>query len=153
MSADDRPITVELESDMDDSDHFTLVVNDYVPFIDPVNYGIDQEEMAGINPADYFVTSGDAVSKATMLEKEMWTLAGIAQKRFGRSKVKVRRQFAAALWKAAGKCRALVNKLKKVRGSALWLETAWEDHKLICVPKNPRKKDEGSQPCKHQGRP
>jgi len=128
------------DPNLDQGGHFILVVASYVPYVDPAAYGIAPEVLTGINPADYFITSGDAVSKATMLEKEMWALAGVAQKQLSTSKVKAHKQFVAALWAAAGKCRTLVNKLKKVRGDALWLETEWIDHHLICRPKNPRAK-------------
>lgn len=121
-------------------DQFDLVVDDHVPFVNPRSYGIT--DFKGINPNDYFVTSGDAVSKAKFLEKEMWDLAGSARKKFGTSRIKKHKEFVAAVWKAAGRCRAMVKTLEKARGDAIFLETEWINHQLICKPKNPRARDD-----------
>lgn len=139
---------------------FELVVEEHVPFIDPVSYGI--KDVKGVNPNDYFITSGDAVEKARVLERDLWEYAGEirkkvyelianefkidvqeAQERYRNgvrpSKPKRFSEFELAVWKTAGQSRSLVNSLKKARGEACFLETEWEDHMLLCIPKNPRR--------------
>ena len=113
-----------------------LNIADFVPHVKASDY--DVIDFPTINPADYFITSGDAVVKATVLEKEMWTLAGKVKKEFGNSKDKKHKAFIANIWSAAGKCRILLNHLKKIRGSAIFAETEWRDHKLLIIPKNPK---------------
>jgi hypothetical protein len=117
---------------------FELRIDEHVPFVDPRTYGIN--DFQGINPRDYFITSGDAVCKASQLERELWEAAGAARRLYGQAKNKRHQQFQKDLWIAAGKCRTLVNRLKNVRGDAIFLETEYRDHKLYCIPKNPRAK-------------
>lgn len=138
---------------------FELVVNDHVPWVNPADYGLDRD---GINPNDYFVTSGDAVEKAKVLDRDLWRLAGdlrkemfrLIAKEHGCDLLKAQELFRAgtrptnpprfhdyeaAVWKAAGQSRKLVNALKAVKGEYCFLETEWDCHKLLCIPKNPRK--------------
>lgn len=119
---------------------YELDIDSYVQFIDPAEYGINEFEV--IRPTDYFITSGDAVIKATYLDRDMWHLAGEARKKYGKSTNKKHKAFQKRLWEAAGKCRILLNTLKKIRGDAIFLELEWRDHKLYCIPKNPRKRDD-----------
>lgn len=70
------------------------------------------EFVTAIDPKTYFVTSGEAVRKAEQLAKDLWKMAGQAQK--------------------------LQNYLKKARGPAVYLETEWNDGRLILKRKNPR---------------
>jgi len=69
-----------------------------------------------IDPADYFITSGEAIIKARKLEAD--------------------------LFKAAGKARKLVNILNKIKGDNVYLETSWHEGRLILKTKNPRKNPE-----------
>lgn len=115
-----------------------VCVNDHVPLVNPLAYGIT--DLDAINPNDYFITSGDAVSKATILDRDMWQAAGQARKQYGNSKKKDHQQFLVLIWDAAGKCRKFLNFLKKIRGEHIFLETEWRDHRLYCIPKDPRKK-------------
>lgn len=69
-----------------------------------------------IDPNDYFVTSGEAVIKARKLEAD--------------------------LFQAAGKARKLVNTLKKLKDTNVYLESSWHDSRLILKAKNPRKNRE-----------
>lgn len=142
---------------------FELVVEDHVAFVNPKSYGLSS---AGdlrdcINPADYFVTSGDAVEKAKILERDIWHLAGelrkrsyaLLEKEHGCTSAEAQALFRdgerpsrpkrfhlyeAAVWKAAGQARKLLNSLQKVKGENCFLETEWDSHKLLCIPKNPR---------------
>jgi len=35
----------------------------------------------------------------------------------------------------------LLRRLREARGTDCFLETEWDDHKLLCVAKNPRSKE------------
>lgn len=71
--------------------------------------------VTGIDPKNYFVTSGEAVQKAKKLEEDIWLLAG--------------------------KARKLRNLLEKARGSSTYLETEWTDGgRLLLKKKDPRNK-------------
>ncbi len=72
-----------------------------------------------IDPKAYFVTSGEAVRKAEQLEKDLWF--------------------------AAGQARKLRNLLKVAREKAVYLETEWNDGRLILKRKNPRNKDKNGK--------
>lgn len=137
---------------------FELVVEDHVQWVNPQEFDL---KSAGINPRDYFITSGDAVKKAEILDKDLWQLAGSlrkemfeivaaenscdlikAQELFRKgTRPKNPPKFAsyeAAVWKAAGQCRKLLNLLKLAKGPNIFLESEWNDHRLLCIPKNPR---------------
>lgn len=138
---------------------FELVVTDHVPWVNPEDYGLARE---GINPNDYFVTSGDAVEKARILDQDLWRLAGALRKelfkliaeehgcdlptaqdlfRNGTKPTNPPRfhDYEAEVWRAAGQCRKLINALKTAKGKDCFLETEWDRHRLLCIPKNPRK--------------
>ncbi|MEM3097480.1 MAG: hypothetical protein QXU32_02005 [Nitrososphaerales archaeon] len=72
------------------------------------------EFVSAIDPKNYFVTSGEAIQKAKKLEQDLWHMAGEARK--------------------------LRRLLEKARGSAVYLETEWQDGHLILRRKNPRSK-------------
>lgn len=139
---------------------FELVLDEHVPFVDPKHYGIKNEE--GINPRNYFITSGDAVEKTKILDRDLWKYAGDTRKkayeiiasehniglqeaqkmyRDGTRPSKPKRfsDYEKALWSAAGKARALLNALIKAKAENCFLETEWEHHRLLCIPKNPRR--------------
>ena len=140
---------------------FQLIIQDIVDNVKPKSFGISSEK--GIDPNMYFVTSGDAVEKAKVLQKDMWQYAGQVRKRCleiiatenkcsaakaqalyrkGKRPKKPKRfgDYESAVWKAAGQCRRLVNLLTQAKGNDCFLETEWDDHKLLCIPKNPRSK-------------
>jgi hypothetical protein len=139
---------------------FELIVADHVPFVDPKDFGLKNEK--SINPADYFITSGDAVEKTRFLEGVIWQFAGELRKKsyelieeelgctHSEAQVKFRDgirpsslqgfpEYEAAVWKAAGCVRKLKNALLRAKGEDCFLETEWNNHKLLCIPKNPRK--------------
>lgn len=138
---------------------FELILDDHVPFINPKDYGLSEE--IGINPANYFITSGDAVEKTKIMDRDFWNLAGALRKdlfkmiaeehKCDSSKAQVlfrkgvrpkNNKFVAfenKIWKAAGQCRKLLNALIEARGEAVFLETEWFNHIVYCIPKNPRK--------------
>lgn len=138
---------------------FQLVVEDHVKFVNPKTYGIKEEF---IDPHDYFITSGDAIQKAKILERDLWGLASRLRQRVvelimkeknisaakarerykkghGPQRPKKLKDYEKAVWAAAGQARRLINNLKKARGDACFLETEWDDHRLLCIPKNPRR--------------
>lgn len=139
---------------------FELVIEDHVPFVDPNEFGLTDTD--SVNPADYFITSGDAVEKAKVLERAVWQLAGDLRKQSyeiieqeqgctpSEAQAKYRdgvrpsdplrfSDYENAVWKAAGQSRRLLNALKKAKGDDCFLETEWDNHHLLCIPKNPRK--------------
>lgn len=72
--------------------------------------------IGSVDPNDYFVTSGEATLKARKLEAD--------------------------LFQAAGRARKLVNTLKKLKDTNVYLESSWHDGRLILKAKNPRKNRE-----------
>lgn len=142
---------------------FELIIEEHVSFVNPLDYGLESEQ--SINPIEYFITSGDAVEKAKVLENDMWSLAGELQKKLhsllcnehntsmAQSQTMLKNgvrptsvpglyEYTTEVWKAAGQARMLHNALKKAKGPNCFLETEWEDHKLLCIPKNPRTKEQ-----------
>jgi len=138
---------------------FQLIVEDHVDFVHPKKYGVKEEF---VDPNEYFVTSGDAVEKAKVMERDLWQLAGklrtkvieriMAESRctkvkalekyrkgHGPSKPKKLREYEKAVWVAAGQARKFVHLLKKIKGEDCFFETEWDTHCLLCIPKNPRK--------------
>lgn len=138
---------------------FELVLDDHVKYVNPKDYGVDERS---IKPSDYFVTSGDAVEKARVLERDLWDLAGELRRKcctiiaeentcsysqaqeLYRTGVRPQnpaglKDFETEVWKSAGASRKLLNALIKAKGVNIFLETEWDSHHLLCIPKNPRK--------------
>jgi hypothetical protein len=137
---------------------FKLVIGDHVQYINPLTYGIN---IKGVNPADYFVTSGDAVEKSHALERDMWNMAWQLQKLVIDTMVAERkcdRHNAIKLydegvrtkqpklnnceqdvWAAVLASQKMRQALIEARGSDIFLETEWGDHTLLVIPKNPRR--------------
>ncbi|MBT7069675.1 MAG: hypothetical protein HN975_02140 [Anaerolineae bacterium] len=113
---------------------FELVIEDYIPSTYPKDFGLPSTTES-INPFDYFVTSGDAVEKAKVLEKDFWKLAGKLRKKG------VSKEYEATIWKAAGQARKMLNDLKQAKGENCFLETERNNHKLLCLCKNPLSRD------------
>jgi hypothetical protein len=117
---------------------FELRVMDHLIDIDPLSHKITTE-ISQIDPRSYFITSGDALAKAKQLEKDLWALAGKLKSSTPKRPTKKYLAYASDVWKCAGKCRSLVNKLQVVKGVNCFLETEWSaDRQLLCIPKNPR---------------
>jgi hypothetical protein len=138
---------------------YELNILEHVPWVNPRKYGIKEES---VDPRDYFVTSGDAVEKAKVLEKDLWALAGKLRKRVlatiakerkcgskkafalyrsgtAPKKPKKLREYESAVWSAAGRARKLIRALSNARGEDCFLETEWDSHVLLVIPKNPRR--------------
>lgn len=148
------------DNNTNNSTVFELILNDFIPFVDPKKYGIKRE--TGINPKDYFITSGDAVEKSKVLEKDLWKYAGELRKRSvkiiaSEKKVDIKEaqksyrngirplkpkrfcEYESAVWSAAGKSRSMLNALIRAKGDNCFLETEWDNHSLLCIQKNPRR--------------
>jgi len=132
----------------------------YVFTMDEWVYPIDtqyEDIIIKIDPKMYFVTSGEAVTKSTVLEDDLWKLYNILLKRVVmifedesmdyieslRSnklyKLDAKLQQCLLLcWKSACQARFLTIHLTEARGTHLFLETDWQDGNIICYPKNPR---------------
>ena len=137
---------------------FELVLEDYVQYINPADYDLDAES---INPADYFVTSGDATEKARILNNNIKKLCNKLRERCYNEMMSENQcsyDDAKALYETGlrPKNNGLVNyeyhmlleldgsnkmliALYQARGTNVFLETEWESHHLLCIPKNPRK--------------
>ena len=139
---------------------FELVLSDFLTFVDPKDYDVADE---GIDPAAYFITSGDAVAKTVVLEKDYWKLAGELRKQsyqmiaeendctYAKAQDLYRegvrptknpkfKEYESLIWLAAGSSRRLLNALRKAKGENIFLETEWDNHRLRVVAKNPRSK-------------
>lgn len=137
---------------------FELILEEHVKFVDPKKYNLNEKS---INPANYFITSGDAVEKTKVMERDFWNFAGELRKKcyaviaeensctnsraqeLYRTGVRPKepaglKEFESEIWKAAGACRKLLHALKKAKGTNIFLETEWDNHRLLCIPKNPR---------------
>ena len=73
-----------------------------------------RKDLPDISPAAYFITSGDGLKKAEKMVKDVYSLA-----------VKVR---------------SFRDKLKRAKGTKKYLETQWENGRLLIKIKMPRKR-------------
>jgi len=70
-------------------------------------------KLPSINPRDYFVTSGEAIQKAIKLHGDAKNLVN--------------------------KAKSFLNELNRAKGKKKYLESSWEDNKLLVKAKNPRR--------------
>lgn len=126
MKQDKRPHNKEV----------AIKIYEHVPLIDPKDYNITDIEK--IDPLYYFTTSGEAIWKATYMEKVFWAAAGRATKLYGKSKNKKHKEYCSKMWAAAGAARKLLNLLKEIKDDSIFLETEWRDRDLYVIPKNPK---------------
>lgn len=128
---------------------YELRISDHLCDIQPASFGIT--DVPTLDPAGYFITSGDAVAKATKLEDDLWILAGQLRAQRPKKPSKKYVAYERAVWQCAGKARVMLNKLIKARGAHCFLETEWKDSSrgiaeggngraLIVVGKDPRSK-------------
>lgn len=114
---------------------FELIIEDHVEYIDPADYGLIEES---INPASYFITSGDAVEKSKILVRDLLLLHSSLSKKLETSESQGFRSYIEQVLEVCGQAQALYEALKRARGVNCFLETEWENHRLLCIPKNPR---------------
>lgn len=112
------------------------MIEDYIPILTPPQ----NVDLPVFNPHHYFITSGDAISKAKQLSKDLWQYAGVVRKTLNGVKRKRReiKQFEKECWRSAGGATTMINALKTARGDAVFMETEWRHHSLLCIPKNPK---------------
>lgn len=121
-----------------DSSVYRLYVHEHVPLVDPTKYGLLQ--LPKIDPGAYFITSGDAVEKTRILQRDLWQLAGNIRRHSLKTKEKSKlRALESLAWQAAGASRKLLNLLVAIKGKNVFLETEWNNHILYVIQKNPRK--------------
>lgn len=105
---------------------YEVDIDNLIPIVNPTLFGVGGKV---IRPRDYFITSGDAIAKSRVLLKDIFSYT-VSQNNDLR-----------LLAMRAAECTSLViEKLETWRGDAIFMETEWNDHKLLCIPKNPRKR-------------
>lgn len=105
---------------------FELRLNKYATKINPIDFGVQDDP---IDPLQYFITSGDAVQKARVLHRDMVRM----------SQRHTNEELRSALDAAIELCSKLHDDLVAAKGTNIFLETEWENHRLLCIPKNPRR--------------
>lgn len=128
---------------------FELKIDNCLCCIKPEVFNLPTSTLA-INPHSYFITSGDALAKAIKLEKDLWLLATKLRKKYAALRTRKGKKvwvfnptykaYVEAVWKCAGQCRTMVNRLCEAKGANCFLETEWREQRLIVIPKNPRSK-------------
>lgn len=133
---------------------FELILDDHIKYINPKDYGLDQEY--SLDPSSYFITSGDAVEKARILEKDMWSLANKLQNELSckensrnvrktqandDAQIQNLHTYTTEILAEAKRATNLHIALKMAKGTNCFLETEWENHRLLCIPKNPRARE------------
>jgi hypothetical protein len=111
---------------------FELDIKSLVSFINPSSYNLNIE---GIDPEQYYITSGDAIQKAMALERDikdhLKNIKSMTQtKKLAKYEQQVR--------KALTQTKKLIKYLILARGDKKFLETEWDNHVLYLTPKNPR---------------
>jgi len=126
----------------------------------------DMDRSAVFDPKYYFVTSGEAIEKMKFMlidiDYKLAQLLNIILKSIMGS-IKGKKPEALAHFKSGqklpksllpyktyydfiGSCKKeakiLLTLLRKFRGTNCFLETEWDSHRLLCISKNPRMKDE-----------
>lgn len=137
---------------------FELIISEHIPYIRSEVYGLDEKQ---INPADFFVTSGDAIQKTKYLKLCFEELASELRGKClemisleESNKTKAEKIFNKNLrdedWsslqsyyidieKNVAHTQKLISLLEEAKGSNVFMETEWNNHHLLCIPKNPRK--------------
>lgn len=113
---------------------FEFNIYEFIPeLVPPPSTGLER-----FDPKSYYITSGDAVLKAEILKRDLWSYAGQVRKIFNKNPNKKLKKFEELAWKAAGGATRILNELKKARGDAQFFETEWRPPKLMLIKKNPR---------------
>lgn len=120
---------------------FELRIYDHIPLLEPADFGIP-EDAPRLDPLEYFITSGDAISKTKYLCKMAWQKYRDV-KEYLKTKPKGQRKAYEKLAKEiTGKCQSLMYKLINCRGESHFLETEWRgDAVIVVIAKNPRPRD------------
>lgn len=116
------------------SSSFYVQIDKHIKDVDPKKYRCNDAE---IRPLNYFITSGDATQK-------IGTLIQHVRQAIKRNK----NQYGKALQKMLKEALDLQKAFITIRGPHCFLETEWDSHRLLCVPKDPRKRDDENTPPK-----
>lgn len=108
---------------------YELDVHEHVPLLCPADYGASG---ASFDAKDYFITSGDAVSKCRFLLKELEAFA---------ASITDDGPWRDAVVQAVAGVRTLIGYLVAARGPQIFLETEYLNRKLFVIPKDPRRRE------------
>jgi hypothetical protein len=111
------------------SSAFQIEIDKHIRFVDPKRFKTANEKPLLIK--DYFITSGDAVQKLTIFIQHVKAAIKRNKNAYGK-----------ALGKVLIDANSLMKAFLKIRGPHCFLETEWESHRLLCVPKDPRRREE-----------
>lgn len=117
------------------SSAFSIHIDKHIRFVDPKKFKTADE--TPLRAKDYFVTSGDAVQKLTIFIQHVRQAIKRNKNAYGR-----------ALAKVLNDANLLMKAFLKIRGPHCFLETEWESHRLLCVPKDPRRRDDDDTAAK-----
>jgi hypothetical protein len=110
-----------------------------------------------VTPKNYFITSGEAIIKSSVLEEDLWSqytklykhCIGILREHYEHPNEAIKSGLLADIdetiqkclnscWKSACQSTYLTINLIEARGTCLFLETDWYGGLITCYPKNPR---------------
>lgn len=117
------------------ADVYELVVEDHVLYVNPKDYKLTG--VLEIKPSDFYVTSGDAVEKTKALVREYKYVIGELTSKANSVRLA---DYIADLIIQQSAAEDMLSLLVKARGTNIFLETEWNQHHLLCIPKNPRAK-------------
>lgn len=117
---------------------FELVLSEILPYIDPRDYDLTEK---GINPQDYYITSGDAIEKAKILRRDLIRHLEEIKNRLYESGIKPTgiSDYESAITYCVKQSEVLIEQLQIAKAGNCFLETEWDNHHLLCIPKNPRR--------------
>lgn len=133
---DDRHVNInDLRNSNKIADIYELILEDHVRQIKPSDYKLS--DVPNVNPNEYFITSGDAVQKTKALIRDYKEVIEKLQQCILHLDVA---QYLIDVKVQCANAETLLELLLKARGTNIFLETEWNQHKLLCIPKNPRAK-------------
>ncbi len=112
---------------------FELCVLEHVPLLDPKKFGLEGEIF---NAHRYFITSGDAVSKARILVRDLKQLKADMAAIHNLNNP----TWDTAIGDRVQRAEHLLELLIEARGTSIFLESEYNDRRLWVIPKNPRSK-------------
>ncbi len=127
---------------------FQLDLYDLVGIIKASDYKVDAVD---IDPRIYYVTSGDAISKTIYMQKMIRSIHLTYSNELCNKEQELTsevqevlmenglKDYVSALNVMLSKIDQLLSHLYVARSDNCFLETEWENHTLLCIPKNPRK--------------
>lgn len=120
---------------------YQLILDDFIEvLLPPTDFPTESLDPKVMDPNQYFITSGDAVQKTEQLDKDAFTYAGKVRSILYHieAPTEAMKEFEQRCWKVAGGIRSMRHALIEARGTAIFMETEWNNGCLLCIPKNPR---------------